>query len=291
MPRGFVLLQLMITLVVSSILATALLFAIMQMSQSKIVLNTLTGTYGRIAIAQNQMERDIMSAFIPAQVDLLQTTTEKTAQEKPLEKIFYAESNEQGGRMKLLTFITSSPLEIFYGIKNINPKPRVARVVYRLLPDERHANSFVLTRQEGTADLQFDAYKQDATGANRPFAVIDGIQDCSLTFVSIEIDSKDEEQKRTFKRVKNWDSAPKKEEKQSSGLAQMFVKKERIKLPNQVEMKLTLWDSTFDSTRTFECIIPIAYKASEYEQPPQKAATQEEKKSEQPNEAANATAS
>lgn len=285
MARGFVLMQLMITLVVSAMLSTALLFAIMQMSQSKIVLNTVTGVYGRIAIVQNQMERDVMSAFIPAQVDLLQTSTEKKEQEKPLEKIFYGTSREPGHRMELLTFITSSPLEVFYGVKNTQPKPRVARVVYRLVPDERHANSFILMRQEGTTNLQFDAYKQDATGSLRSFALIDGIQDFSISYVAIEVDAKEEKQTRVFKKTNSWDSTPKKEQKEASERQQMFVKKEQVKLPNQLEMKLTLWDSTFENTRMFEFVIPIAYKASEYEQPPQEQKKQEKKDEQQQSEA------
>ena len=48
-----------------------------------------------------------------------------------------------------------------------------------------------------------------------------------------------------------------------------MIKKELIKLPNQIECELSLWDTTHTSVTTFKYTIPIAYKASEYETPPE----------------------
>lgn len=267
---GFSLIELMISLVIAGMLSAALMTLIVQISGIQERLTIMTSIYGRIAVVQNQMERDIMGAFIPAQVDLLQTSTEKKEQQKPLDKIFYATSKE-GGRFELLTCITSSPLEIFFGVKNAQLKPRVARVVYRLVPDTQRKNSFVLMRQEGFSDLYFDKYNQDATGQLRSYALIDGIQHMTVDYITIEQTTPkgDEKPKRTYvKKPGSWDSAPKEESAKESQEKKMGLKKEPIKLPNQAIFKLVLWNPSYTATKEFTYTIPIAYKASEYEMPP-----------------------
>lgn len=274
MIYGFVLLELLITILIAGFISTGLLTTIFQINRVQQTVNTISSVYGRVAIFQNQMERDIMGAFIPAQVDIIQTTTVKKDQPKPLDKIFYGMSKGNGGKLDMLTFITTSPLEIFFGVKDSIIKPHVARVVYRLLPDEKRKNSYVLMRQEGTKSLLFEHYKPDAQGDYRSFAMIDGIQNLTVRYIRIEQESTEQKKtKRSYKRVTQWDSTPKKDQKTT-----LLKAREPVKLPNQVEMELSLWDSNFENTRTFKIIIPIAFKATEYEQPP-KSKKEEEKKS------------
>lgn len=284
---GFVLIEVVISVLIASFLSTGLLTTIFQISRVQQTVNTVTYNNNRIAILQNQMERDVMGAFIPAQIDMIQTSTLKQEQKKPLEKIFYGTSKGNGGRLDVLTCITSNPLEIFYGVKNSKLKPRVARVVYRLVPDERRKNSYVLMRQEGTADLVFEKYTLDSTGELRPFAMIDGIQNLTITYITIEQSQAQDTKKikRVYKKSTAWQSEQKKDGIPEQEKKQQ-VTKEPVRLPNYLEVGVSLWNSTFDDTRTFQLIIPIAYKASEFEQPPPKpkeqqtgkAATQEPQK-------------
>jgi type II secretory pathway pseudopilin PulG len=281
MKRGFVLIEVLVSTLIAAFISTGLLSTIFQISRLSQTVNTIANVYGRIAILQNQMERDIMGAFVPAQVDVIQTSTLKADQPKPLEKIFYGVGKAEGGRLDVLTFITSNPLEIFFGVKDVKLKSRVARVVYRLVADERRKNAYILMRQEGTSNLSFDVYKPDAQGEFRAFPVIDGIQNLSISYISIT-QTKPEagaRPKRTYKKVGQWQSEQKKEQAPKAPTTRIPLalgpKKEPIRLPNQIEVTLSLWDSMFQDVRTFQLIIPIAYKATEFEQPPKK---EEEKK-------------
>ncbi len=277
MRRGFVLLEVLISTLIAGFISTGLLITIFQINRVQQTVNTLSSVYGRLAILQNQMERDVMGAFVPAQIDVVQTSTAKKEQIKPLEKVFYGKSKGDGGRLDILTFITSNPLQIFFGVKDVKIKPHAARVVYRVVPDEKRKNSYVLFRQEGTSNLLFDAYTRDAQGEFRSFPMIDGIQNLTVQFVSIEQEKAEEKThvKRIYKRTFEWQSEQKKEQEKKPQLQ----KKEPVKLPHQLEIEVSLWDSVFESARSFKLTIPIAYKASEYEQPPIKK--EEQKKDEQ----------
>ncbi len=247
--RGFTLLEIMIVTLIAAVISTGLLTTILQISRLQETVNTITSVYGRAALLQNQLERDVMGAFIPSQVDMIQTTTVKQAQVKPLEKIFF--SKNKGEQLDLLTFITSSPLQIYFGITNIKLKPRVARVVYRLIPDTRRKNSYVLTRQEGTKPLRFESYNKDAQGDLRSYPMIDGIYSLSIQYISIEQKTGDDEKKsvkRIYKKQKEWESQKKQDDKK---------KKAPLRLPNQIELHVELWDSTYTNHRPFMLTIPI----------------------------------
>lgn len=264
---GFVLIEVIISVLIASFLSVGLLTTIVQISRVQQTVTTITNINGRLAILQNQMERDVMGAFVPTQVDMIQTSTVRQATQKPIEKVFYGTSKATGGRLDTLTFITSNPLEVFYGVKNVQLKPRIARVVYRLVPDERHKNSYILLRQEGTTDLTFEKYKADSTGELRPFAMIDDIQNLTITYITIEqaADTK----KKTYKKSSSWQSEKKETPTSSPENAQLpRLKKEPVRLPNYIEVAISLWNSSFDDARTFSLIIPIAYKTTEFEEPP-----------------------
>lgn len=274
MKKGFTLIEIMIGMVIAGILSAGLFTTIIQISTVQQTISSITSTYGRVAIFQQQMERDLMGAFVPMQYDLLPTQTDqKQEQKKPLEKIFYGESKGNGGRLDYLTFITSNPLEIYFGIKDVKLKPRVARVVYRLIPDPRKKIAYLLQRQEGTTDLSFEKYKEDAQGDFRAFTMVDGIQDISVRFVSIE-EKEDKESKKisyTHKRQPNWNSkpdAPKKEIESKSN--QQPKKRPWPKLPQQVELTLSLWDVNYEKYKTFTMTIPIESKYGDFETPEKK---------------------
>lgn len=275
MMRGFVLLEILITMLIAGLLSTGLLTTIFQVQRVQQTVNTITSVYGRVAILQNQMEREVMGAFVPAQVDMIQTTTVKKDQPRPLQKIFYSMGKGNGGRLDILTFITANPLTIFVGVKDSKLKPRVARVVYRLLPDKLRKNSYVLMRQEGTTSLDFEKYTPDAQGEFRAFAVIDGIQNLVVRYVTIEQEPSEDQKKmkRVYKKSSEWQSEKKKDDASKTEIQ----KKEPIRLPHQVEIEISLWDTAFEQTHTFQLIIPIAYKATEVEQSLKKK--DEEKKS------------
>lgn len=273
---GFVLIEVIISVLIASFLSVGLLTTIMQVSRVQQTVTTITNINGRMAILQNQMERDIMGAFVPTQIDMIQTatTTAQPSPQKPVEKVFYGTSKGNGGRLDLLTFITSNPLEVFYGVKNVQLKPRIARVVYRLVPDERRKNAYILMRQEGTTDLTFEKYKTDSTGELRSFAMVDDIQNLTVSYITVEQSTEEPKKPRTYKRSSSWQSEQKKET--TTPPKGPSVQKEPVRLPNYVEVVVSLWNSSFTDTRTFTLVIPIAYKTTEFQEPPKEKAKPEE---------------
>lgn len=283
MKKGFVLIEIMIGMVIAALLATGLLNTIMQVSKLQQVITGITTTYGRVALFDQQMERDIMGAFVPTQYDLLPTQTGKKEEIKkkaPIDKIFYGISKGNGGRLDYLTFITCNPLEIFFGIKDIKLKPRVARIVYRLIPDTRRKNSYVLLRQEGTTNLAFDTYKEDAQGEFRAYEMIDGIQDLSVRFISIE-EKQDKDTKKLsyrYKKTPDWKDIDEKKQ-QEAKKGDQPQQPPRPQLPQYVELTLSLWDSVYEKYKEFVMTIPVESKYGQFESDFAKAPTdrQEEK--------------
>ena len=288
MKKGFTLIEIMIGIVIAGMLSAGLFNTITQVGSVQQTISGLTSIYGRLAIFQQQIERDLMGAFVPMQYDVLPTQTgQKPSEHKPLEKIFYAESKGKGGRLDYLTFITTNPLEVYSGVKNVKLKPRVARVVYRLVPDPKNKLWFLLQRQEGTSHLSFEKYAKDAQGDFRAFTMIDGIRDISVQFISIE-QKEDKESKKityTYKRQPNWDSFVK--DVAGQGSKESTVKgaqqpKERPwpKLPNQVEFTISLWDAN-KSYKTFTMTIPIESMVGNFAQEEKKKDAEDTSQAEQ----------
>ena len=262
MKKGFILIEVVIALVISSLLAISLLSFLYQLSQVQSVVDDMIVTSGHAAIVLSQMERDLMGAFVPVLADIQLTTTiaeekkeaeakkeerpaEKKEGPKPIDKIFYGVN--QADKLNLLTFITTNPMQRYGVAEQTKPRPRIARVVYRLVPDTERKNSYILTRQEGT-ELYFDAYKQK-TKEMPTYDVIDGIKDVTVQYtVLIEKESEKEGEekktKREYKTVKEW-KEQKEEEKQVPPL------------PTLVEIRFVLWDSSHQHDISYVFTVPI----------------------------------
>lgn len=248
MRKGFTLIEVMIASFMAALISAALFMTITQMNRVQETLHGVSSIYGRCAILKNQLEHDIMGAFIPTQVDVVQTTTQQNQTKRtPIDKVFYGKNS--GEYLELFSCITSNPLQTYFGIKKSKLKPRAARVLYRLEPDIKRQNSFVLTYQEG-GNLFFSSYKKDAQGALRAHELIDGIQSLSLSYISIE-EKRNAEGKvqRIYKKEKSWNTPkPQTDEKK---------RRESARLPHMVEVQVVLWDPTYTSTRPFRFKIPI----------------------------------
>ena len=227
MKRGFILLEILIASLISSIISTGLLLTISQLNTAQNKLSDITSQYERAATAMQQLERDIMGAFIPLQAMPLPkpaesptdnkeaaqqpkdnkekspaSTDKKTAtqappaqtkkQPNPIEKIF--EGTEKNGQFDTLTFITDNPLG-FMTAPNSKPKPRIVRVFYRLEQDAKRKNSFNLMWQEGT-NLNSTAYTKDAKNELRPYTIIEGIAHMKLHYIMLDPEKNKDEKKK-----------------------------------------------------------------------------------------------
>lgn len=218
MKYGFSLIELMVSTLIASMIGSLLLTALYQSSRVQNSVDTMFDTSLRVGIITNQLERDLMGAFVPTQarikdakeeegsekkdgkVDAGKKSSEKKEDkqeekkekiskpaEKPLEKIFY--SVNKGVNLDTLTFITNNPLSVFVGKDVGVVKPKLVRVQYVLKPDEenseRKKDTFTLFRQEG---IELDVAK---FGSTRSYEVINGIKEFAVTYTA-KIEKKEE---------------------------------------------------------------------------------------------------
>ena len=138
----------------------------------------------------------------------------------------------------------------YWGTKQAQPRPRIARVVYRLVPDKEVKNSYILMRQEGN-DLDFNMYK--IGGSIRAYELINGIKDISMQYTTI-IEKKD---KKEYKTAKEWKEEQENKEESTTILA-----------PHIVEINLTLWDSIYQRDTSFTLTIPVVADMQEKKKMP-----------------------
>lgn len=249
MKKGFMLIELLIATLITSMISILLLTVLQQSTKFQSVIDNNINVHTRAIICYQQLEKDIMGTFVPIQDN-------KNTKQKNfiLEHIFY--STNQNKKLNTLTFVTTSSLAVYWGEKTGKAKPRVARVVYQLQPESEKKDSFVLFRQEGT-DLSFSYYKKDNPKAPRTYQLINGIKDLSITYTQVE-NQKDQSKKPVYKTVNTW-NWPLKEKKGN--------KKEPI-LPNFITVHLVLWDNDYknDSSFTFTCTLLAEEKLVESQQ-------------------------
>ena len=298
MKHGFMLIELIIATLIASMIVGILLTALSQGSRFQIAVDNIVDTSLRIGIVSNQLEKDLMGAFVPIQAERgkkgesgdadkqaavvddkkagekpAEKKSETKEKKKPLEKIFYSTNKE--GNLDQLTFITNNPLVVFVGKDVGVVKPKIVRVHYVLKSEVGTEHSYALYRQES---LELDL-SQPQTG--RQYEIIGGIKSFSVVYTA-RIEKKQEASKGAggagekvaqqkeqpkisyeYKTSKDWVSEQKKEDDKQQ--------QEAPRIPYSVEIKIVLWDkqNSKDKEFTVVCEIPVDH-TSEKQQEPQK---------------------
>ena len=198
---GFMLIELIVASLVASMVAALLLAALAQSNRFQTIDDNLIDLSTRIAVISNQLEKDVMGAFIPVQAEekkeepkKQEPSNDKAQQDaspdlkgvaqnvpakekpKPIEKIFY--STQKNGQLDILTFVTNNPLVVYVGADVGEVKPKVVRVQYSLKPEAEKKDSYALFRQE-SMELDLEKYKNVTS-----YEVIGGIKRCTMTFTA-----------------------------------------------------------------------------------------------------------
>jgi len=308
MKSGFTLIELLIATMMAGMISVILLNGLAIINRGLARSDQQADLYMRVTTVQNQFERDLMGAFdpMPPVEDSKKKEAEKKDEkqgqqaaekkqspgeeekEKPkqkkIEKVFLATAGD-GDNLELLTFITNNPTKIFWGEKSGRAKPRIARVVYRLVPEKDKRDSFRILRQEAD-DLDFKAYEEREEKV-RPYEVAGGIKECKLTYVWIEREEPKEKKpvqagqpakvsetgKTIVHREQSWD-ADKTSEKDSK----------RPRIPQQVQIELTAWEAEAGRHDSFVFTVPVfftPYQEPEREQQQRKQPEKKEDKGQQ----------
>lgn len=219
--QGFILVEVLIALVISSMLTGALFLTLSQISAGVRAVDTVMDVHTRALIAIRQLERDIAGAML--------------IQEKITKNFF---NQVKDDNCQLLTFITNNPLQQWQGSV---ATPRLVRVTYRLVADKAVSKNkgkrYTLTRQE-SVDLTFDAKQtNDGDTKSRAYEMIDGI----ASFKTFYVSGQDDE-------ITAWDSDSKLDDGKKREHNQM--------LPELVTAELELAD-TMQVKHMFRFDIPI----------------------------------
>lgn len=312
MRSGYILLEIVISIALGSVIGVVVFASFFQINKTYKTASRLIGIDSKASLLEHQMERDLSGAFIPFILESLKETTtttkvtvktkEKTEttkfeqkkeelKEAPLEKAFHAQMKDNDSF--LLSFVTSNPLTVYDGAK-----PRVVRVVYRLVPNSvRPAGqqSFKLIRKE-VKELNFSSQPRDeAQGKKvRSYELVDGIKNMSFEFIVRPV-KKEQKQKEGAETDKKETASKKEEEKKTEEKKKEIpyetfqvwgedqIKKVNRNLPNFVNVTVSFWDRPGKTEKTFIFKMPIFSD----DLPPIKIKKlkkkQEQKKKEQPD--------
>lgn len=242
--RGFILVEVLITLVISSMLTGILFLTMQQVSVGVRAVGEVIDVHTQAIVATRQLERDIAGAMLV----------------HDMKKNFFSE--QQDDTCTLLTFITNNPLQQWEGSAST---PHLVRVTYKLVPDKSVGKNVgkrhTLTRQE-SVELAFDQASDDAKKA-RAYTVIDGVVQFKTLYTAAKADEK-KPQKDT-KPITTWDSDSVGDDGKKREPNQM--------LPVLVKIELELANGA-KNKQAFNCVIPLIPDMVPHKQMPSEAADQ-----------------
>ncbi len=211
--QGFTLIELVIAIALSSIVALALYTGFWQTRRTVTNLLNIINDDMSLAVIYHQLERDLMGAFIPdqgmpqkkepAQAELQQTETKEAAEKKEepkakaaeqkklaekkaaeqkeqrplIKKVFYATGTPL---LQQLTFISHNPLTVYTDPRQATGTVRLVRIMYTLEPDKETPGTYRLYRQEST---ELEAQKFADTKKIRRYELARNIQRISLSYI------------------------------------------------------------------------------------------------------------
>lgn len=265
MKSGFSLIEILIAVALSSIVAWALFSSFNQAQKSSDLIEQMLSIDPKIMTLSNQLEKDINGVFVPKfwfpkeenkqseakqpekkeepKKDLNpkpgQRIPVKKEEYKKIDKVFFS-VNEQS-HLKEITFITCNPLQTYN-----NYKPRIARVLYKLVPDEENKNSYKLLRKE-SLNLDFSKINEEK---NIEYELASGVKNLSLSFIYPE---KEKDNKEEAKKTKNEKPEEPKELKyKTSETWNKEENKDIPDIPEYVVLKVSLWDLNLQEDYNFE---------------------------------------
>ncbi len=269
---GYVLLELLISLLISGFITTGLFTSFFQLHTAMSTADYITSVHQRATLVYQQFDRDLAGAFKPTQAKKdTEKTEKKDAQqdqtkqarktdeqkkEKLLTHIFYGTVKNK--QFELLTCITDNPLQVYWSDRAGSAKPRIARVVYRLMKEKGEPVSYRLVRQEGFSPLEWDAFIPEAAKKIREIELVTGIKECTVVYTvavekkseksegGAETEAKKKKKKAyEYKESKEWRISDKEKEKATAAegdTAKQKKEEPQKELPDFVTMKLVLWD-------------------------------------------------
>ena len=181
--KGFILVEMIVSIAISSIVGLALFSILFQVQQSEQTVATTVATGVQVAVITERLQKDLTGMLWPQfESNQIAAPIEKKSEKPKVEqaaalpeitKIIFSQNSLIGDmtNLKELTFITANPLQV-YG----NAKPRLARVIYTLVPQTQEG-TFALCRQEAS-DLDYKQAKEEA----QTYILAEGLRCLKFTY-------------------------------------------------------------------------------------------------------------
>lgn len=212
--KGFALIEIMVSIAISSILSLSLFALLSQVQKSQLFVEQTIATNRTLVTVYERFSTDLTGMFWPQ--FLLEDHKTKSEQVK-IDKIIFSKNARTNDveHLKFFSFITSNPLQVYN-----ESKPRVARVIYSVEIDSENKNSFILYRQE-SQNLDYNHALKDAP----KYQLASGIRDLKFTYF-----------------YQDQDQQIKKQELDQN--QEQDLKQQEMGVPNYVQIKLSLFKNS-----------------------------------------------
>jgi type II secretory pathway pseudopilin PulG len=220
MRSGFILLEVLISLVISSIIGILLFGAFTQTNRVVQRVETIADLQRRQIITLEQLKKDISGACIPLH----------TSSQTKITHVFYSINENQ--QLKTLTLITNNPLDIYQGNQASSITPKLVRIIYKLTPEKTNNSektSYQLTRTE-TPLLAYTENDPPAENT-RTHVLARGIKLCKISYL---IPDRTDD-KISYLKTDSWDKENNETETNES--------QSNIILPFAATITLSLWEN------------------------------------------------
>lgn len=295
---GFTLVEVLLASAIAAIMTGLLFLVVRQLNSSVPIIDRRADIYEKAAILNAQLERDLSGITAPNEFyarqktakdkpeqpasaeqkksddqkkseeekktkETQETTTEQ-APKKPLEKIFYSTNKE--GMLDQLSFITTNPLQIYWGGKSGSAKPRIARVTYSLQEEKNPRNnakkSYRLVRQESPL-LDWDQFKADQS--IKEYTVADNIKSLTVEYSAVVVPQEKEAKtaqsetakaptKKEIEKKTDWTG---KTQEQNEGSKKLPL------APGLAQFEIALWDQKQQRSIPFSFAVAIPAQLEE----------------------------
>jgi prepilin-type N-terminal cleavage/methylation domain-containing protein len=255
--RGFTLLELVISLLLSSMLGTVLFTTFFQSSRTLRFVDEYAEVDSSMATILKQMERDVAGALepvyrAPPKNKEAEAQPDEPNKEKKKERAPSFIAKEKNKQLDYVSFVTTNPRSRFAPpLPTSVAKPSLVRVMYKLREAKERKDRFVLIRQEST-NLAIASFAKKSEKPPRELIVSDAVEKCSIEYL---YDIEGEEGQPETKTATEW--GKKSEEKIPP-------------LPRVVKISLTVWDSRAQLKRSIDYYMQIYTTFVEPKPQPQK---------------------
>jgi len=269
---GFILLELVIACAIALLLGSAIMMVMYQINRLQPIVERHIHPVATALFFYNQCMRDISGAQVPLTQWLALSQGQKTEHADSdykipqIKNVFLGTTTEN--MLDTLSFITTNPLQSYWGAKTGKYIPRIVRVVYRLRP-KKGSSEYVLLRQE-SEQLDLEKIPEPPLNQWHQYILADHIKSCTVEY-SAAWKMQDEAPKKPGQTPQQQEQSPKthyeirkknewrekQEEKSSKTKPADANKAQEPLLPQLVTFSFIFYDPSGKKTVPLTMTIPV----------------------------------